>query len=221
MKTIYVPCTSKKDITPVLKKTIKKLSNYEKTALITTAQHLNELDHAKKYLREHGIETIIGGQILGCNTTNLKKIQDDVDAYLYIGSGKFHPTAFLGIEKPVIIANPYTLEVTELTKEERTRYLKKQKARIIRAINAQDFGILISTKTGQQNIKRALELKNKLENAGKKAILFTGEEINPSRLIGYKIDAWINTACPRITEDEFDKPILNPDELETMLEIMK
>lgn len=221
MKTIFIPCKSKKDLLPVLKKTNKKLAPYDKIALFTTAQHLHELDSAKKYLREKGKDVVVGGQILGCNTKAAEKIMDDVDAFLYIGSGRFHPTAFLSMDKPVIIANPYSLEVTEITVEERLRHTKKQKSRIMRALEAERFGILISTKTGQFNLKKALEIKKKIEDSGRKALLFPGEEINPSRLIGYKIDAWINTACPRIIEDDYDKPIINPEELELILEALK
>jgi 2-(3-amino-3-carboxypropyl)histidine synthase len=221
MKIIHINCSSKADLAPLLKKTLKKLAPYDKIGLLTTSQHLHELDNAKKYFEENKKDIVIGGQILGCNTKKAEKIIDDVDALLYIGSGRFHPTALLKIDKPVIIANPYTLEISEITKEERTKDAKKQKARIMRAIEAQEWGILISNKTGQHNMKKALEIKKRLEDANRNAYLFTGEEINPQRLIGYKIDAWINTACPRIVEDEFDKPILNPDELETILESLK
>jgi 2-(3-amino-3-carboxypropyl)histidine synthase len=221
MKIIHINCSAKKDLAPILKKTLKKLTPYDKIGLLTTSQHLHELVNAKKYLEEHGKDAVIGGQILGCNTKKANKIQDEVDAFLYIGSGRFHPLAMLAIDKPVILANPYTLEIAEITREERNRAAKKQKARIMRSIEAETYGILISTKTGQHNMKQALEIKNKLVAAGKKAILFAGEEINPPRLVGYKIDAWINTACPRIVEDEFDKPILNPDELETIFEAIK
>ena len=221
MKTIHIICSSKTDLTPVLKKTLKKLAVHEKIGLLTTAQHLRELDNAKKYLEANGKEIVIGGQILGCNAKKAEKIQAEVDAFLYIGSGRFHPLALLAIGKPIFVANPYTLEVAEITKEEKTKNAKKQRARIMRAIEAQDWGILVSTKTGQCNLKKALEIKKKLEASGKTAYLFAGEEISPQRLIGYKIGAWINTACPRIVEDEFDKPILNPDELESILEIKK
>jgi 2-(3-amino-3-carboxypropyl)histidine synthase len=221
MKTIHINCSAKKDLKPLLKKTLKKLAPYDKIGLLTTSQHLHELVNAKKFFEENKKDSILGGQILGCNAKKAEKIQDEVDAFLYIGSGRFHPLAMLAIDKPVIIANPYTLEVSEITKEERSRAEKKQKARIMRAIEAQNYGIIISTKTGQHNMKKALEIKNKIEDANKKAYLFVGEEINPARLMGYKIDAWINTACPRIVEDEFDKPILNPDELETILNSLK
>jgi 2-(3-amino-3-carboxypropyl)histidine synthase len=221
MKIIHINCSSKEDLSQVLKKTLKKLSPYKKIGLLTTSQHLHELGSVKKYFEENEKEAVIGGQILGCNAKKAEKIQDQVEAFLFIGSGRFHPAALLALYKPVFTANPYTLEVAEITKEERMRAKKKQKARIMRAIEAQNWGILVSTKSSQQNLKKALKIKTKIEDAGKKAILFAGEEINPQRLIGYKIDAWINTACPRIVEDEFDKPVLNPDELETILESLK
>ena len=107
----------------------------------------------------------------------------------------------------------------EITDEEKNKWLKRQRGRIMKAMEAETFGILISTKEGQSNIDLALGLKHKIEVSGKNALLFAGEEINPENVLGFEIDAWVNTACPRIADDHFDKPVLNPDELEQVFEI--
>lgn len=91
---------------------------------------------------------------------------------------------------------------------------EKQKARITKAHAAETFGILVSTKDGQYRLKKAEELKSKIEAKGKKAYLFVGDELSPNNLLPFKVDCWINTACPRITDDEHNKPVLNLGEIE-------
>jgi 2-(3-amino-3-carboxypropyl)histidine synthase len=183
--------------------------------LISTAQHLNQLDPLKKFLESKGKKAIVGGQILGCSQKNALKIEKNVDVFLYIGSGLFHPIGIsVKTQKPVVILNPYSETIEELPSQERERWLKRQKGRLAKAITAQSYGILISTKTGQFNIKKAFEVKKRLESKGKSVFLFAGEELNPSNLLPFKVDCWINTACPRLTDDAFDRPIINAGELQ-------
>jgi len=218
MKTIFIPCYSKKDPLPVVREALKKLRGYERIGLITTAQHVNQLKRVRDFLVEKNKKAVIGGQILGCELGNALKIENKVDVFLYIGSGRFHP---LGVsmltEKPVIVANPYSDFVDKISNKEKEKWLKRRKGRIVKAIKAEIFGILISTKTGQFNLNLALEIKDKLENNGKRAFLFAGDEISPEGVLGFEVDAWINTACPRIVDDFFEKPVLNVDELEFVL----
>lgn len=218
---LYVPCRSKTGITPVLKKAIAKLSGYERIGLITTSQHLHLLGEASDYLAKEGKTPVPGGQILGCSVKNAKRIAKDVDAFLYIGSGMFHPGAYLReVEKPLFVANPYTCEVTVYSGDAFASWKKKQKARILRCVEARVFGVLVSTKTGQYNMRAALSVKKKLEASGRIVFLFAGTELSPDRLVGYKVDAWINTACPRIVDDYYDLPVVNPDEADMLLELI-
>jgi 2-(3-amino-3-carboxypropyl)histidine synthase len=220
--TIYVPCRSGKDIYPAVKKAAAKMGGYERIGLISTAQHLHLLPRAAAILSEEKKKPVVGGQILGCNVANAERIKDKVDAFLYIGSGMFHPAAFLrAIDRPFYVANPYTDEVAEYSDAEKGRWEKKQKARITRCVVAQIFGILVSTKTGQFNYAMGQKIKRKLEKRGRKAYIFAGAELSPDRLLGYRVDAWVNTACPRIVDDYYDKPVINPEELEILLELIK
>jgi len=215
MKKIFIPAYLKRDPLPSVKKALKRLKKYERIGLITTAQHLNQLERIGEFLLRNGKIPVEGGQILGCNLTNAKKIEEKVDCFLYIGSGKFHP---LGVailtNKPVIIANPYSDSSGIILEEDKKRYLKRRKGQIMRAMEAEIFGILISTKDGQFNLKEAIEIKRKIEKRGKKALLFIGSEITPDNLLPFNVDSWINTACPRLVDDYFEKPVLNPEELE-------
>ena len=217
MKTIYVSCESETDMVPALKKAARKLASHKRIGLISTAQHLRALDEAASFLRNQGKKAVIGGQVLGCNIENAERIKKKVDAFLFIGSGRFHQEALYSIDKPLLVLNPYSCIVGEIGKKEREAYLKKKKARMMKAAEAKIFGVVVSTKTLQFNPEKAEEIRDYIEQRGKKAYIFTGQEINPGRLLGYGIDAYVNTGCPRIAEDVFEKPVLNPDELKTLL----
>ncbi len=220
MKSLFIPCCFKKSPIPAVKKVLVKLKNYKRIGILTTAQHLNQTERISNFLEKNNKKVLIGGQVLGCNQDSAISIENKVDAFLYIGSGKFHPIGIaLATEKPVFIANPYSDSADEISDEEKRGFIKRRNGQISRALTAEIFRILISTKTMQFRLKSALKIKEKLERSGRKAFLFTGNEISPANVLGYKVDAWINTACPRIVDDEFEKPVLNPEEMEILLSI--
>jgi 2-(3-amino-3-carboxypropyl)histidine synthase len=75
---------------------------------------------------------------------------------------------------------------------------------------------LIVLKSGQKIIDEALKVKEKLEKKGKKATLLTMHEVTPEALIQFpSLEAFVNTACPRIALDDaskFRRPVLTIDE---------
>ena len=220
METLYIPCYSKKDPLMAVKKALKILKNkkFRKIGLIATAQHLNQLNNIKIFLEKNNIQVIIGGQVLGCNQKAAESIEKEVDAFLYIGSGRFHPLGIaLKTNKSIILCNPYSNEVDEISNDEKEEWERRQKKRLMRAAPSEIFGILVSTKKGQFNLERALNLKEKIEKSGKKAFLFAGEAVTPDNVLGFDVDAWVNTACPRLVDDYFEKPVVNPDELEILM----
>lgn len=218
MKTLYIPCYCLTDPLPALKKHLGKLSGCESIGLIATAQHLNRLKQIQVFLVSQGKKTVVGGQVLGCDTRSAEKIMDKVDCFLCVGSGRFHPLAVsLSTNKPVYILNPLSGTLEPVTEKEKSVWLKKTRGRMARASQAQVFGVLVSTKTHQSNPNLAWEIKKKIEAAGRRAFVFAGDEVNPANVLPFKVDAWVNTACPRISDDFFDKPLVNPDELEHVL----
>jgi 2-(3-amino-3-carboxypropyl)histidine synthase len=215
MKVLYVPCYHCKDVLPVLEKRASILSGFKRIGVVSTAQHLNQLDAVRNFLESKGWKVYIGGQVLGCNQENAVAIESKIDAYLYIGSGLFHPAGIaVKTSKPVILLNPYAQTMGLLSPTERELWLRRQKGRLAKALSAGSYGILVSAKTGQFNLAKAKRLKKKLESQGKKAFLFAGEELNPSNLLPFKVDCWINTACPRLADDHFEKTVINAEELE-------
>lgn len=207
---------------------IKKLTGFQKVGLVSTLQFVDSLPQIKEQLEKIGKEVLIGsssnknfydGQILGCNTGAAKAVENRVDCFLFIGSGRFHPIGVaLASKKPVLV---FDTEKNRIEKVETEKFLKQRLATIEMARDAKTFGILVSTKPGQTNLKAAEELKERIEKSGRAVYILVMDEIKPEK-IEYinNIDAYINTACPRIgIEDRtlFKKPILNLDEMEEVL----
>jgi len=97
MKTIFIP--AKYDGKIELNK-IELDKMPDKLGLVTTTQFLDIIKEVKFFLEKNNKEVFIDkekqvneGQLLGCDVGAAEKIQDKVDAYLYIGSGEFHPLA--------------------------------------------------------------------------------------------------------------------------------
>ena len=181
----------------------------------------------QEILKAHGKEAIIGkgdsriafeGQILGCNIS--AALSTDVDQYIYIGSGNFHPIS-ISIEtgKDLIVLDPQMNEVRELNNL-KDKILRQRHGAITRAQNAEHFLILASSKPGQIRMDKTVEVKKLLESKGKTADVIIMERFDPEYLLPFNADAYVSTACSRIAIDDYlryDKPILTPIELEIVL----
>ena len=90
----------------------------------------------------------------------------------------------------------------EISKEGIDLINKKKMASYLKFLNAEKVGILISTKPGQENLKKALSLKLK----NKKSYLFISNNIDINEFENFGINSWVNTACPRL---DFDSSVIN------------
>ena len=201
----------------------------KRVGLVTTTQYRHWLLKIKEHLEAKGHEVRIGepdrrvayaGQLLGCDYHTATVIEEEVDGYLYIGTGDFHPLGVaILVDKPVIIADPERGTARDLV-EVRDRILRQRHAAIARSMDAKVFGIIVSRKIGQVRMELANDLKALAEKHGRQANIFLMDLVSPEFLEGYRVDAWVNTACPRIAiEDilEYKKPLLTPQEFETVL----
>jgi len=230
IKVIYIPLEYEvKEMQLEKLERILKNEKIKKIGLISAIQFYNVMKSIEKELKKKKFKTIIEkggfkstvpGQVLGCDQSAVKKIEKKVDGFLYIGDGIFHPIgAAIETEKKVLAFNPLNGEIKDFV-EEKKLFVRKRYGSIARAKNAENFGILLSRKKGQFNKEIALEAKKLIEKKGKKAFLLSMDFIKPEYLIGLNLDCYVNTACPRIIEDNLnDKPILNFLELKEMLEL--
>ena len=217
---IYVPLFSNVDVFPIIEQAFEEQlvppEEDEDVGLVTTAQHMNKFDEMREWLQDHGytVHTRRGderltheGQVLGCNYASADV---DADQILYVGGGKFHP---LGLamehpEKKVIIADPVN-NTLDLADSE--QFMKQRYAAVHKAMDAETWGVIFSTKIGQGRWEIAQEIVENNDNA----YMITMDEVTPDRLTNFGLDAYVNTACPRITTDDgpqFKQPILTPQE---------
>lgn len=212
MKTLFIEAKSNINIIPV----IKKVKLKSKIGLATTIQHLHKLNQAKKIISN----SIIAGQVIGCDVSSAIKIKNKVDYFLYIGSGRFHPLEIaVKTNKVVYIANPFNNKISKISKKEINTYNKRKKGRLLKFYNAKKIGILISTKPGQFHPKHYFSLNKKLKLAKsiqkkikKESYIFIFNTLNFNELENYPdIDCFVNLACPRIDDDyeKFKKPMIN------------
>ena len=185
------------------KKDIAKLP--EKIGLATTVQFIDHLNDIKKQLKRKVFTAKARqkykAQILGCDVSCAEKIKSKVDAFLYIGTGYFHPIALGLLEKDVYILSPSKGSITKLDKKLIENYKKRKKGAILKFLSAKDVGIIISTKPGQKYPVAKLKFLEK-KYPSKKFYLFITEHVDINQLENFPfIEAWVNTACPRLEED--------------------
>jgi 2-(3-amino-3-carboxypropyl)histidine synthase len=222
--TIYVEARATIKVDDTVKKALPLLEKWHKIGLATTVQHVQTLDCAREILLHAGKTVVIGdaghmnypGQVLGCNYSNAKSIADDVEALLFVGGGGFHALGVaLSTSKPTIVADPYEKRAYSVNEETR-KVLKQRWASIEEAKKAKTFAVLVGLKPGQKKLEEALNMKTKLEKNGKTAHLFAVRNIYPEVLMEFPtVDAYVNTACPRISLDDtskFQKPVLTMNE---------
>lgn len=231
MKTVFVEAHMNYDLEPVLKKAVKEIK-FDKISLLTTVQHVHQIQEAKKFLEKHGKEVHVGvplrfkelvnkqgiysihaGQVLGCDASAAVDVVDKVDCTLYIGTGYFHPLEILfKTDKPVYIADPFYEKVEELNQDYKRKYLAKQAARMSNAKDAKCYGILLSTKPGQYYFNAVKQIKELAKKNGKDAVVLLCDTVDPNSLLDFQgVDCYINTACPRIVEDQarYPKTVIN------------
>jgi 2-(3-amino-3-carboxypropyl)histidine synthase len=156
------------------------------------------------------------GQVIGCDYSNAVSVAKDVDAFLFIGGGLFHALGVaLSTSKPTIVADPFEDRAFPV-KNEAERIFKQRWASIDQAKKAKNFAVLVGTKPGQKRLETASQIKQALEENGKSAYLLAAKEITPEVLMEFPtIDAFVNTACPRVSLDDaarFRKPLLTVNE---------
>lgn len=223
-KVYFIETRSSVDIRPAVEKAVSQLKG-QVIGLITTVQHVHKLPDACTVLEANGKTCVIGhgdsrlaypGQVLGCNFSAARN--DACDEYLYIGSGDFHPLGVaLSTKKRVLAADPFSGEVRDV---DPSRILRQRSAVIAKSLDSEVFGIIVSSKNGQERMKLASSLKALAKKHGKEAHIILIDLVTPDQLLQFKVDAFVNTACPRLAIDEvgrFPAPMLTPQEFEIVL----
>jgi len=222
--TLYIEARATLTVDEVVEKSLHLLAKWNRIGLAATVQHIQTIDQVRESLVRAGKTVVIGdagrinyaGQVTGCNYTNVKSIADEVDAFLFVGGGRFHALGIaLATSKPTIIADPYENKAYSIAADAQ-KIIKQRWASIEEAAKAKVFGVLVGLKPGQTHLDAALRVKEAIEKSGKTACLLAIGEVTPESLLEFPtIDAYVNTACPRISLEapsKFSKPVLTVNE---------
>lgn len=225
---LYIESRSDVTLDDSIKGSLKDLP--QKVGLLATIQYLDLIPVVKEILEFMGREVFVGagdrriaypGQVLGCNCSSAEAVINDVDAFLFLGEGDFHPlAAAFGVKKTIFVLNPVTKELRDMS-ETRDRILRKRFAAIQSAKKAQTFMVIVCSKVGQDRSDEADRVIEMIRSHGLRAYKSVMEEITPISLMAYRVDAFVNTACPRVAMDDsakYDRPMLTIPELEIVLD---
>lgn len=215
-----------KDFLETLHKTFKN-GKTKNLAVFSAVQFRENLEDVQGLLKKEGFtskttkpfRTSIIGQMLGCDSykDSLKLDLFDIDGFVYIGDGYFHPNALLLAQeyedeiKPVILMN-VVQQITEvIDKKHVEKYLKKRKACLAKFQMTKNIGVFVTTKWGQEYKNSALKLKDMYPE--KNFYYFIGDNFLDYEMENFPyIECWVNTACPRIGQDDIlrhKKPVIN------------
>ncbi|MFP4403239.1 MAG: diphthamide synthesis protein [Nanoarchaeota archaeon] len=182
----------------------------KRLALFTTIQYIDYLDEIKEELKKQGIDGILintnqkyKSQIVGCSINNYEKY--DIDGILFIGDGNFHPIALsLKNNLPIFILNLYNKKILKLDESKIKEIQKQKKIALTKFYSSKNISIIVSIKHGQYNLDIIERIKKKFPNKNYYILLFDNIEFNQLENFNFT-DCFINTACPRINYDDFNK----------------
>jgi len=204
MKHLFIPAKIKSEINPSkIQEISKKLP--KNIAIAYSIQYKNLAEQIKSLLlKNHKVTSFI--QVLGCSKPKFPK---QTQTILLISDGKFHALSLASnLKIPVHLFNNSKLE--KISESQIKDFGKRQKSSYVNFLNSKKAGILISIKSGQQNLKNALEIKGKLKD--KEIYFFLSNNIDEKEFENFpEIQSWINTACPRLDMDS--NKIINIDKL--------
>ena len=228
---IYVEARTEVEIGPIVERAVPLIKGWRAVGLAAAVQHVHQLGEVADALRRRGMRAVIGagggatphdGQVLGCDYTTARAVASEVEGFLFIGGGRFHPLGLaLATGKPVVAADPYLSSVTEIGERELRRLAMKRMAAIAAAKEARRLGIIVSLKPGQFALSEARTLREKLAGQGREAAIICLDEVRAGTLVNFsEVEAFIDTACPRIAIDGVGglrSPVLTVEEAQMML----
>jgi 2-(3-amino-3-carboxypropyl)histidine synthase len=204
MKRVFIPTRKIFNLKKIDFSSLKKIKE-NKIALCYSIQFEELAKNIEKQFDKKIAQRV---QVLGCSSPKFNK---EIEAILIIGEGKFHPVSLsYTTGKKVYVFNEFGLK--EINQLEISNLEKREKGAYLKYLNSKKVGIIISTKPGQQKMQRAIDFKK--ENKDKKNYLFITNEINVNEFENFKLNSWINSACPRIDLD--NTSIINMSKIEKL-----
>jgi 2-(3-amino-3-carboxypropyl)histidine synthase len=200
--------------------------------LVTFSQHVHQLEPVRAMLERKGFEVcigrdnglLVGSQMFGCDFSTVYPLRDKVDVFWFLGESEFHAVGLaLSTGKPTYMLDPYLDKVVDMREAAEGRR-KRAILAVYRALDAKVFGVITGLKEGQTMLGRSTWISKKLENCGRKVVQLALRDITPERLAPHEdINAFVQTACPRISIDgfAFDKPVLSIPQADALIALLE
>ncbi|HLC70931.1 MAG TPA: diphthamide synthesis protein [Candidatus Nanoarchaeia archaeon] len=218
-----------------------KKEKYTKVALYASVQFCNNLEIVKQQLEKANIAVItskpdrthVKSQLLGCDNYHsslhlAEKELQEIDAYLYVGDGKFHPLALVyaqkdsAVMKEIICNDPMRKAMTLMGLDDIKTKLRRYRGALLKFFSAKDVGVIITVKPGQEHLRPSFFLEKIFPE--KKFYYFIDDTVSFNQLENFPfIEVWVNTACPRIGFDDqlqFRKGVINLNDALNAKEIL-
>jgi len=221
--TYFVEMRDPKGDVEALARIVHQAGLPKRLGLVASIQHLDLVPGLSAALERIGHRVEVGrgdrrlaypGQALGCNYTSAEAVAADVDAFLFLGTGRFHPLGLaFAVSPPVWSLDP--LQAILEPPIDRAALIRRRQLKVASCQNARRFGLLVSSFAGQDRSPMALALQRRARERGREAEIFVFDRLDPRDLIGRDVDVFVNTACPRIALDDsdlYEKPMLTPPE---------
>lgn len=219
---VYVHAEVDLDAEALVEEAAPALGRWRRVGLATTVQHVHMVDELKEKLTDRGFTVRVGegsekaphpGQVLGCSFHSAQTVAGEVDGFLYVGGGEFHPKGLvMSTGKPVVVANPFTAKVRLMTIDDLMPLAKRRVAQIAAAREAKRVGVLVSSKPGQRATEAAKTLQARFAERGREAVIIYLDEVRAEHLNNFvEAQAFVDTACPRLAVDGVsgvDRPII-------------
>jgi len=216
----------------VVETAVKVLSPYARIGLATFSQHLHQLAPVKQRLESNGFKVVVGegnslmlqGQVFGCDFSTAFPVREEVDAFVLLGESEFHAVGLaLATGKPTFMLDPYMNEVTDMMQAAEERK-KRAVLAVYKALDARVLGVITGLKEGQKMLGRSRWISKRLEMNGRKVVQLAMRDVTADRLAPHReIDAFIQTACPRISIDgfTFDRPVLSIPQADALVALIE
>jgi 2-(3-amino-3-carboxypropyl)histidine synthase len=222
-RTFFVEMRSSAGDPEALAETVRAGAVPTRLGVVASVQHLDLVEPLRAALERRGYAVRIGqgdrrlayaAQALGCNYTGAESTREAVDAFLFVGSGRFHPIGLaLAVDRPVWSIDPFRGVLEPPI--DREALVRRRQLAVATARGARQWGIVVSTFVGQQRMPTALALQERARSRGLDAEILLVDRLDGRDLEGRSFDAYVITACPRIAIDDgpnYPKPFLTPPE---------
>ena len=208
------------------------LAHYKKLGLVTFSQHMHELERVKAMLEQKGFEVFLGrknnllfgSQIFGCDFGTVFPLREQVDAFCFLGQSEFHAVGLaLASGRPTYMLDPYFNIVVDMENAAEERR-KRAVLAVYKALDARTFGVITGLKEGQKMLGRSDWIAKKLEVHGRKVLRLAMRDITADSLGPYRdVEAFVQTACPRISIDGFvfDRPVLSIPQADALIALIE